>query len=96
MIPLLSPKPFAEYGAEEYQNYIRSLYQEPPKAAPPAEFAVRLNAKGNPVLTVRRDPKWLSSAEVQIIAQELGWSLQHTWLHVVKKKVAIRTPEGRE
>ncbi len=95
MTPLLSPKAFAEYSAEEYQAYVRSLYVEPERPAPLAEYAVRLNAKGNPVLTVRRKPKWLTSAEVASAATDINWPLQKLWLHIRRKKIDIRTPDVR-
>ncbi len=95
MIPLLSPKAFADYSPEEYLTYVRSLYVEPPKPAPLAEYAVRLNAKGTPVITVRRKPKHLTSAEVQSIAEELGLSLQFCWLMILKKKISIKVPDCR-
>jgi hypothetical protein len=93
MTPLLSPKPFAAFTPSEFKAYVSSLYIEPPKPAPPAEFSVRTNAKGNPVLTVRREPKWLTSEEVASAAEQLGWSLQKMWLHVLKKKIAICIPD---
>jgi len=95
-IPLLSPKPFAEFTPEEYQAYIRSLYIEPPKPPPPADFSARLNAKGNPVITVRRKPKWLTSAEVDVIACELGLPLQQVWVLLLKRKIELKVPELRK
>jgi hypothetical protein len=95
-IPLLSPRAFVDYTAETFHHYVKSLYVEPPKPAPLAEYAVRLNAKGNPVLTVRRKPKYLTSDEVQSIATELGFTLQKLWIHITKaKKIEIRVPDCR-
>jgi hypothetical protein len=92
-VPLLSPRAFSEYSAAEFLTHVRTLYVEPVRAAPPAEYSVRLNAKLNPVITIRRKPKWLTSAEVGAIAEELSWSLQKLWLHLLKKKVELRVPK---
>ncbi len=93
----LSPKPFAAYSPAEFKAYVTSLYVEPLKAAPPADFSFRLNAKGNPVLTVRRQPKWLTSEEVAHVAGEISWPLQRLWLHILKgKKIEIRIPCSKD
>jgi hypothetical protein len=92
-IPLLSPKPFREYSPEEYLTYVRSLYREPERKAPPAEFSVSLNAKGTPTIRIRRTPKYLTAEEVGAAAAEIGWPLQKFWLNCVKKKIEIRTPQ---
>jgi len=88
-IPLLSPKPFADFTPDEYRAYITSLYQEPPKPAPPPELAVRLNDKGTPVITIRREPKWLTYKEAEALATEIGWKLQPFLANLRKKKVTI-------
>ena len=95
MIPLLAPKPFAEFSPPEYKEYVRSLYIAPPPPPVKADFACRLNDKGNLVLTVRRTPKWLSNDEVEAIALELGWSSQRTWLAVRERKVESHVPDYR-
>lgn len=92
---LLSPKPFADYAAGEFHDYVRTLYREPPKAEPLAEFSVRLNSKLNPVITIRRDPKFLTSAEVSSIAADISWPLQRLWLHIAKKKIEIQVPKKK-
>ncbi len=94
MIPLLA-RPFAEYSPAEFKAHVLSLYVAPPVALPPPDYSVRLNKKGNPVLTVRREPKWLTSDEAGTIAQELGWTLQATWLMIIKRKIELRSPECR-
>lgn len=94
-IPLLSPKAFADYSAAEFKEYVCSLYVAPPEPPVKAEYAVRLNKKGNLVLTVRRDPKWLSTSEVGDIASEVGWTLQATWLAVRKRDVRIEIPDPK-
>ncbi len=93
MIPLLSGKAFADFTPAEYHAYVRSLYLAPLVPKPPAEYSVRLNAKLNPVITVRRKPKWLTSAEVAEIAAEISWPLQALWSHLLKKKIELRVPK---
>lgn len=90
VIPLISPRPFSEFSPQEFHEYVKSLHQEPERAAPPAEFTVRLNAKGNPVITIRREPKFLNADEVDSAAVQAGWTKQRMWLHVLKKKIPVR------
>ncbi len=92
-VPLLSPKPFSEFSPEEFQEYVRSLYVEPERPPPPADFSVRLNQKGTPVITVRRKPKWLTASEVQGIALDLGLPLQTLWILILRRKIEIRVPQ---
>jgi hypothetical protein len=90
MIPLLSPKVFSEFTPEEFRDYVTSLYQEPERATPPANYNVRVNRKGTPVIRVNRSPKFLTQAEVTDIAQQINWSYQKLWLHLRKKKMEIK------
>lgn len=95
MIPLIAPKGFAEFTSEEFKRYVESLYREPERAAPPADFTVRLNKKGTPVIRINRKPKFLTPAEVELIAKEIGWRFQTLWLAVAKKKIEIRVPNAK-
>ncbi len=90
MIPFLSPRAFADFTPDTFMLYIKSLYIAPPVKAPPAEYSVRLNAKGNPVITIRRKPKYVTSAEVNAIAADLGQPLQSVWMILLKRKIEIR------
>ena len=94
-IPLLAPRALAEFSPEEFHAYVRSLYVMPPVPLPKADWSVRLNAKGNPVLTVRRAPKYLTPDEVRAVATEIGWTLQATWVHIIKgRKVRIAATQA--
>lgn len=92
-IPLLSPKPFGDYSPEEFRSYVQSLHREPPKAAPPTEYSVSVNKKGTVTFRIRREPKWLTSAEVSELAQECGMRLQDMWLLCLKREIEIRVPK---
>ena len=94
MIPLLSPHPFAEFTAESYHAYIKSLYREPERAAPPAEFSLRLNKKGTPVITVRRSPKWLSFPEALTLSKEHGINYQELVTLIKKRKIELRRKQA--
>lgn len=94
-IPLLSPKPFADYTPEEYQAYVTSLHKLPvpkksaKKKAVPKDVTVRLNAKGTPVITIKRKPKYVTHAEADALAAELKWTRQALWAHLRKKKIPV-------
>lgn len=90
MIPLLSKKALAEYTPEEYKAYIESLYQEPERAAPPKEVSASLNKKGTLTIRINRDPKYITSKEVDALAEELSWTKQKTWLEVRRRKIEVR------
>lgn len=95
-IPLLSPRPFAVYSAQEYHTYIRSLYRTPAEAAgkpEPREFSFRRNDKGNPVITIRRKPKYLTKAEVNLCALELGMPQNEMWVYLRDRDVEIRNDD---
>lgn len=94
-VPLLSPKPLALFEPQEFHDYVRGLYEEPVRAKPPAEFSVSLNAKGNPVIRVRREPKWLLNTEVEALAEAIGWTSQRMWLAVRAREIEIRIPDYR-
>ena len=93
MIPLLSQKALSDFTPAEFHAYVTSLYQAPPERKAPSEVAVRLNAKGTPVITVRRDPKVISRAEAEQLAAEVGLPLQEMWLLLLKRKVTITVPK---
>lgn len=90
MIPLLSPRPFSDMTPEEYKKYIESLYIEPVRAAPPADWTVTVNKKGTPVIRINRKPRYLLPSEVKVIADEIGWTFQALWLRLKKNKTEIR------
>lgn len=90
MTPLRSPKPFAQYSPEEYKQYIESLHIKPVEKLPPAEWAVRLNAKGTPVITVRRKPKWITFTEARLMSKEVKFTYQEILTQLRKKKIEVR------
>lgn len=86
-LPLLSPKPFAAFSSPlEYLDYIKSLYTEPVRPPAARNFGASVNKKGTLVLRVKREPKFLLASEIRLLAEEIGWSLQHTWVAVARKK----------
>ena len=95
MIPLLSPKPFAEFTPADFKQYVVSLYVAPPVPTPPAEYSIRLNKKGNAVITVRRTPKFLTNTEIEAMAAECGFSIQRMWQEVRERDIEIRVPDYR-
>lgn len=49
----------------------------------------RVNAKGTPILTVRRKPKWISPGEIELLAQANGTKLNWMWLFCRAKGLHI-------
>lgn len=84
---LISPKHFTEYSAEEYREYVRSLYIEPERKKAARDFSFRINDKGTFVFTVRnRKPKYLTPEELDLIAEENNLSKREVWLRAAEKK----------
>lgn len=87
MIPLISPKPFEEFGAEEYYAYVQSMYgvrvkrgAKPPSPAP--GLSVSRTKKG--ALSVRRTPKarafdYVTMHEVELLAKAADVSQAELW-----------------
>lgn len=96
LIPLLSVKSLDEFTPQAYYDYIKSLYIEPEVSAPPADFRVSVNKKGTPIIRINRKPKFLTQAEVFVIARDLGWKYQTLWMHLLKKKIEIKRPHVKK
>ena len=95
-IPLLSPKPFAEYSGEEYLSYIKSMYREPvnKEGKVVRDVSFRINDKGTHIITVRnRKPKWIAKEEINILATEAGIPQNVMWQTVGRKKIPVGKPE---
>lgn len=95
--PLLSPHSIADFTADSFASYVRSLYEErksgrkalPGRArVPKATF--KRNKKGTLILTTRRQPlKWLTSAEFTLACAEHKVSQQELWLYLSEREVVI-------
>jgi hypothetical protein len=78
-IPLLSSRALSDFTAEEYKNYVKSLYFKKQKKTPvirikkkKAEIEWGLTKKGNISLKIRREPKWITSDELERMIAELS------------------------
>lgn len=100
-IPLLSGKEFSDFTPETFKAHIRSLYSKPQprqsaakKKAPP--FSWRRNKKGTLILSVRREPKWLTEEEMNQISRESGEPLNLLFLQLKKKEIRLSTQERED
>ncbi len=94
-VPLLSPKPFAEYSPQEYLLYVKGMYREPrnKEGKIVRDVSFRINDKGTHIITVRnRKPKWISKAEIRILAEEAGVPQNIMWQTVRRKKIPVGAP----
>jgi len=103
--PLLSPKEFAAYAPEEFQNYVRSLFRDPkiklrrklPQAPKPPKLSkcgIRVNTKGTVILTTKRKPKWVSREQLESFAGEQGLKLIPLWNLAVEKGFEVLKSES--
>jgi len=90
-IPLLAPKHISQFEAQEYKDYIISLYIDP-KADKPVkrEFNASKTKKGSIVIRINRKPKWITRSEINILAKELNMPKSEMFLLVCKRKIEIR------
>ena len=92
-IPLLSPKPFADFTPEEYKAYVVSLYQAPPAPPPKADYTASVNKKGTLTLRINRVPKFLTFSEALDIAKGFVLPYQDVVMLLKKKKIELRQNE---
>jgi len=93
-VPLISPKPFSEYEAKEYRDYVRSLYREPKNKEGKVihDVSFRINDKGTYIVTIRnRKPKWISKEEINILAKGAGVPQNKVWQRVREKKIEVKS-----
>lgn len=102
-IPLLAPKALSEFTPAEFKAYVRSLNYVKPKrlskgktkAAPkPVSFTV--TKKGVLSVRIKRNPKWISRAEIETISKESGRPLNEVWLKLVGPKGVARLSTGED
>ena len=90
-VPLLSPKPFADHTAEEYHDYVKSLYALPVKkrAAPKKKttgITARRNKKGSVVVSCRRSWRWVTLPEAELLAHSLSLPINEFYLMLKERK----------
>jgi len=90
-IPLLAPKPIAEFTPEDYMAYVESLYIDwrKPKV-PKREFLASRTKKGTIVIRISRKPKWITRAEIDVLAGEMGLPKSEMFLLVCKRKIEVK------
>lgn len=93
-LALLSPKPFANYGVEEFYEYIVRLrnteFKKKASTAKPYKIvSISKNKKGTYVIRCRRQPKAVTRKEVDDLSKEIGESYLTTWNLFVKRKIKV-------
>lgn len=96
-VKLLSPKAIADYSPEEYKAYTRSLYFKKVKKEPAfkivkkkKELEWKKTEKGNLSITVRRDPKVITKAELAMIVDALAFDFTEEQVMKKLKKVEVK------
>ncbi len=89
-IPLISLKPFTEFSASEYREYVKGLEQEwrPLKVAP-KDVLISQTKKGSWVVRVRRDPKHVLRTEIDELLVVTGLSEREMFVLLAKRKVPV-------
>lgn len=92
---------FWDYSAKEFHDYITSLYDDSysrGKQEAKAEsekrsrdFSIRFNDAGNPVITVKRKPKYLTKKEILTLCEESGKKESQIWMWLRERKIEIRS-----
>lgn len=86
---VLSPKPFSNYTATEFSEYVRTLYAAPPKKEPPAELLIKRAASGKLSILNRRKPAWITRDEISTAAKTQSLSQAECWNYCAKRKFLI-------
>jgi hypothetical protein len=105
MTPLLSVRRLTDFTASDFKAYVRGLFarhvvksrqKKGIRLVKPFTFSV--NKKGTLVLRVNRRPKWLSSDEIDGIAEATGLASNVVWLRVLRKAsgIIVSTAEEQE
>lgn len=103
-LPLIAPKSFREYSPEEFQTYVKSMYEErrasgrkPAKKSSAEGISLSRTKKG--ALSVRisskkRAIRYVTRKEIAALAVEHSASTVEVWNLFVKKEFAIvESPE---
>lgn len=97
---MLAPKSFAEFGIEEYHQYIQSLNK--PKEVTSnrkaqKDFKVRVKRKKDGTISIatKRNPPYVTEAELKKISEETDIPQNDLWLRVTELKYLI-TPSHRD
>lgn len=93
-LPLLSVKPFREYTAEDYKNYIRSLFKPRTKKQPRVKKRFKLSVKrlkkGNLSVKTRRSPKYITQEEYSALCL----TIPENELFIALKSAGVLTVEN--
>lgn len=98
---LLSPQGLRKYSAEEFLAYVQSLYgvrekrSLKPKSATPG-LSCRRSKSGKPSVTCRRDWKWMTEAELELLAAQIAEPLNSFWIYVRDAKFTLIKDTVRE
>lgn len=92
-IPLLSPKPLSEFTPKEFRDYVKGMFKAPPAKQ---EVLFKFTKKGNPQVTIRRTPKWISEVEFKTLCQTYGVRQNEMFLYLKDREIELRRPSGTQ
>lgn len=92
--PLISPKHFLEHSPESWQDFVRSLKQEP-KAASSGLF-LTVTKKGKASLRVTREPKIATQTEIEELARAHGLPIAEVYILAKSKLSLIKDTPKKE
>ena len=99
VIPLISKKHIGQFSPKEYKAHIESLYEDCPirQAKREAELPsviFKWTSIGNPSLLVqKRDPKYITNAEFDLIASAQNLPKNILFLYLKKRQIDLRAGE---
>ena len=95
-INLLSGKPLSAFAPDEFKTYVRGLYFKKAKKEPvfkikkvKAQLEYKKTAKGNLSITIRREPKTITRAELSMIIDALAFDFTEEQIMKKLKKITI-------
>lgn len=96
-IPLLSKKPLYDFTPQEFKQYVKSLYHKPvPKKSAPKrkkerdkKVTARMTKKKGLSFTTRREPKYVTEAEMSAFAETTGTPENELFIALREKGFAV-------
>jgi hypothetical protein len=86
----ITTKSIWDFSPEDFREKVRSLYRDPKEGKPVSRsFSLRVNPQGTLVITIRRDPKWISRAEISELSEESGIEERLIYVRLAERKIPV-------
>jgi len=74
----------------DYVEYIRSLYIKPPSKTATEVDGINISWGKKKIFRIKRDPKFITYAEIEILAKQFNYPIDAMYREFRKRKVEVR------